>query len=100
MRLAAGHIDTIAARLSDHGAARLALMGGLAAAIAPWLGEETRARLVPPAGDRSTARCGSRGRAGAAGSSAGRLVMILDLSTGVIPAQAGTQYTSPSKIHE
>ncbi|MFZ1104799.1 MAG: N-acetylglucosamine kinase, partial [Hyphomicrobiaceae bacterium] len=51
MRLAAGHIDTIAARLSDHGAARLALMGGLAAAIAPWLGEETRARLVPPAGD-------------------------------------------------
>jgi glucosamine kinase len=51
MRLAAGHIETIAARLANHGAARLALMGGLAAAIAPWLGEEARARLVPPAGD-------------------------------------------------
>jgi hypothetical protein len=51
MRVAAGHIDAIAARLGDHGAARLALMGGLAAAIAPWLGENTRARLVPPAGD-------------------------------------------------
>jgi glucosamine kinase len=51
MRLAAGHIDTIAARLGDHGAARLALMGGLARAMEPWLGEGTRARLVPPAGD-------------------------------------------------
>jgi glucosamine kinase len=51
MRLAAGHIDAIAARLGDHGAARLALMGGLAHAIEPWLGEDTRARLVPPAGD-------------------------------------------------
>jgi glucosamine kinase len=51
MRLAAGHIDAIAARVSDHGAARLSLMGGLARAIAPWLGEDTRARLVPRRGD-------------------------------------------------
>jgi glucosamine kinase len=51
MRLAAGHIDAIAARLGDQGAARLALMGGLARSIEPWLGEDTRARLVPPAGD-------------------------------------------------
>jgi glucosamine kinase len=51
MRLAAGHIDAIAARLGDHGAARLALMGGLAAAIEPWLGDDTRTRLVPPGGD-------------------------------------------------
>ncbi|HEY1244295.1 MAG TPA: BadF/BadG/BcrA/BcrD ATPase family protein [Hyphomicrobiaceae bacterium] len=51
MRLAAGHIDAIASRLAGHGAARLALMGGLAAAIEPWLGPATRARLVPPAGD-------------------------------------------------
>ena len=51
MRLAAAHIDTIAARLGDHGAARLALMGGLARAIEPWLGDDTRARLVPPSGD-------------------------------------------------
>jgi glucosamine kinase len=51
MQLAAGHIDAIAARLGDHGAVRLALMGGLARAIEPWLGEDTRARLVLPAGD-------------------------------------------------
>jgi glucosamine kinase len=51
MRLAAAHIDAIAARLGDHGAARLALMGGLARAIEPWLGDDTRARLVPPSGD-------------------------------------------------
>jgi glucosamine kinase len=51
MRLAGRHIDTIAARLGDHGGARLSLMGGLARAVEPWLGEEARARLVPPSGD-------------------------------------------------
>lgn len=51
MRLAAGHIDAIAARLVDHGVERLAMMGGLAAGIAPWLADKTRERLVPPAGD-------------------------------------------------
>jgi glucosamine kinase len=51
MQLAAGHIDAIAARLVEHGATRLALMGGLAAGIEPWLAHATRARLVPPAGD-------------------------------------------------
>jgi glucosamine kinase len=51
MRLAAGHIEAIATRLGDHGAGRLALMGGLSRAIAPRLSEETRARLVPPSGD-------------------------------------------------
>jgi len=51
MRLAAGHIDAIAARLAERGATRLALMGGLAAGIEPWLSTTTRARLVPPAGD-------------------------------------------------
>jgi glucosamine kinase len=51
MRLAAGHIDTIAARLASYGAARLALMGGLAAGIAPWLAAATRARLMEPLGD-------------------------------------------------
>jgi glucosamine kinase len=51
MRLAADHIDAIAARLAEHGATRLSLMGGLAASIEPWLGRATRARLVPPAGD-------------------------------------------------
>ena len=51
MRFAAGHIDAIAARLAEHGATRLALMGGLAAGIEPWLAGATRAHLVLPAGD-------------------------------------------------
>jgi glucosamine kinase len=51
MRLAAGHIDAIAARLTEHGATRLALMGGLAAGIEPWLADTTRRHLVRPAGD-------------------------------------------------
>jgi glucosamine kinase len=51
MRRAAGHIDAIAAGLADRGAALLALMGGLAAGIEPWLARATRAHLVPPAGD-------------------------------------------------
>jgi glucosamine kinase len=51
MRLAARDIDAIAARLAEHAADRLALMGGLAAGIEPWLAPATRARLVPPAGD-------------------------------------------------
>jgi glucosamine kinase len=51
MRLAARHVDAIAARLAEHGMTRLALMGGLAAGIEPWLSAATRARLVPPAGD-------------------------------------------------
>jgi glucosamine kinase len=51
MRAAADHIDILAARLADHGAARLALMGGLAVGMALWLAPATRARLVTPAGD-------------------------------------------------
>jgi len=51
MRLAAGHIDAIAAQLARHGTTRIALMGGIAAGIEPWLAPTTHARLVPPAGD-------------------------------------------------
>jgi glucosamine kinase len=51
MRLAARHIDAIAAHLAEHGTTRLALMGGLAAGIEPWLAPATRAPLVQPAGD-------------------------------------------------
>ncbi len=51
MRLAAGHVDAMAARLISHGVERLSLMGGLAAQIEPWLSEPTARRLVPPAGD-------------------------------------------------
>jgi glucosamine kinase len=51
MRLAAGHIDALAARLAALGAKRLALAGGLARSIEPWLDRATRERLVVPAGD-------------------------------------------------
>jgi glucosamine kinase len=51
MQAAAAHIDALAACLAAHGAARLALAGGLAASIEPWLAPATRARLVEPAGD-------------------------------------------------
>jgi glucosamine kinase len=51
VRRAAHHIDALAARLVVFGARRLCVMGGLAAHIEPWLAPETRARLVPPAGD-------------------------------------------------
>ncbi len=51
MRLAAGHVDALAARLVLLGAHRLALVGGLAKPIEPWLADETRRHLVQPAGD-------------------------------------------------
>lgn len=51
MRLAAAHIDALAARLVAAGAERIALTGGLAPHIVPWLSPGTQAHLVPPAGD-------------------------------------------------
>jgi glucosamine kinase len=51
MQRAAAHIDALAARLIAHGATRLALAGGLARSIEPWLADDIRARLVTPAGD-------------------------------------------------
>ncbi len=51
LRLAASHLDAIAARLNALGASRLALLGGLAPSIEEWLSAGTRRRLVPPAGD-------------------------------------------------
>jgi glucosamine kinase len=51
MGLAAGHVDALAARLVSFGAHRLALAGGLAKHIEPWLADETRRHLVQPAGD-------------------------------------------------
>jgi glucosamine kinase len=51
MQQAAGHIDALAQRLAAHGATRLALAGGLARSIEPWLDRTTRVRLVAPAGD-------------------------------------------------
>ncbi len=51
MRLAATHIETLAMRLDDFGMKRIALVGGLAAAIEPWLSAEIRRLLVEPDGD-------------------------------------------------
>jgi len=51
MQTAAAHIDSLAARLVALGAPQLALMGGLAAALQPWLAVETQSRLIEPAGD-------------------------------------------------
>jgi glucosamine kinase len=51
MVLSAGHIDTLTARLRSLGVARIALFGGLAGSILPWLAPETRECLVEPKGD-------------------------------------------------
>lgn len=51
MRLAAAHIDVLAARLDTIGVRRVALAGGLSPSMAPWLSRETQRRLVPAAAD-------------------------------------------------
>lgn len=45
------HIDAIARRLAALGVPRLALSGGLATGIEPWLAPDTRQLLVTPIGD-------------------------------------------------
>jgi glucosamine kinase len=51
MQMAAAHIDRLAARLVAIGVARVALMGGFASALQPWLATEVKSLLVTPAGD-------------------------------------------------
>jgi glucosamine kinase len=51
MRAAATHIDGIAARLVQLGIPRLALAGGIADGIEPWLAPAIRQHLVTPQGD-------------------------------------------------
>lgn len=51
IQMGAGHIDALARRLVSTGGARLAIMGGLAKSMEPWLANETRCHLVRPAGD-------------------------------------------------
>ena len=51
MRMAAVHIDGLAARLIALGAPSVALVGGFAAAMRPWLAAETKTHLIEPAGD-------------------------------------------------
>jgi glucosamine kinase len=49
--LAADSIDALAARLIAAGATRLAVVGGCAPFLVPWLAEGTQAHLVEPDGD-------------------------------------------------
>jgi glucosamine kinase len=51
MQHAAAHIDRLAERLIALGAARLALVGGLAPHLEQWVSSSTRMRLVLPEGD-------------------------------------------------
>lgn len=51
LTLAAGHIDVLARRLVEAGATPLALVGGCASSLRPWLCEETRSYLIDPLGD-------------------------------------------------
>jgi glucosamine kinase len=51
MELAAAHIDGLATKLIELGVSRLAIVGGFASALRPWLTAETQARLTEPAGD-------------------------------------------------
>lgn len=51
MQTAARHVDVMAAQLAALGVPRLALSGGLAPSIEPWLAPTTQELLVPPQGD-------------------------------------------------
>jgi glucosamine kinase len=51
VRDAAEQIDELARRLSDCGASRVALLGGLATSMQPWLAPDVQRRLVPVEGD-------------------------------------------------
>ena len=51
VREAAEHIDELVRRLADHGAPRIALLGGLASPMQPWLAPDVQRRLVPAEGD-------------------------------------------------
>lgn len=51
VRDAAEQIDELVRRLSECGAPRVALLGGLASSIDPWLAPDVQRRLVAPEGD-------------------------------------------------
>jgi len=54
MCLAANHIEILIKRLLAMGAPKIALCGGLASSMEPWLSEKAKHRLVPPAADALT----------------------------------------------
>ncbi len=51
VRDAAEQIDELVRRLSECGASRVALLGGLASSMTPWLAPDVQRRLVPIEGD-------------------------------------------------
>jgi glucosamine kinase len=51
VRDAAEQIDELVRRLAEAGASRIALLGGLASSIQPWLAPDVQRRLVPVEGD-------------------------------------------------
>jgi glucosamine kinase len=51
IRDAAEQIDELVRRLSEFGASRVALLGGLASSMQPWLAPDVQRRLVPVEGD-------------------------------------------------
>jgi glucosamine kinase len=51
LRDAAEQIDELVRRLSERGASRIALLGGLASSMQPWLAPDVQRRLVPVDGD-------------------------------------------------
>jgi len=51
VREAAEQVDGLVRRLSECGASRIALLGGLASSIDPWLAPDVQRRLVAPEGD-------------------------------------------------
>ena len=51
VRDAAEQIDELVRRLSECGASRVALLGGLASPMQPWLAPDVQRRLVPVEGD-------------------------------------------------
>jgi N-acetylglucosamine kinase-like BadF-type ATPase len=50
----ATRLISVTARLADLGTEQVALVGGVAKPLGAWLAPETRAHLVPPAGDALT----------------------------------------------
>jgi glucosamine kinase len=48
---AAREVDSLARRLAARGVARIALVGGVARRMEPWLAEDVRSTLVPAVGD-------------------------------------------------
>ena len=51
VRDAAEQVDELVRRLAERSASRIALLGGLASSMEPWLAPDVQRRLVPVEGD-------------------------------------------------